>query len=86
MLFLNHNLNCKLHLVVRNCGNYTMNELIYKAVFQNFFEVLVSACKINGFRTLLFSRKSDDLCMRTQIIGIPNIQNPLKIYHIDLTH
>jgi hypothetical protein len=83
---LNHNLVNEHLLIVKTCGNYTMNELIYKAVFQNFFEVLVSACKINRFRTLLFSRKSDDLCMRTQIIGIPNIQNPLKIYHIDLTH
>ncbi len=31
-----------------------MNELIYKAVFQGFFEMLVSACKINRFRERLF--------------------------------
>ena len=51
---LNHNLVNERLLIVRNWGNYTMNELIYKAVFQSFFEVLVSACKINGFRERLF--------------------------------
>lgn len=50
---LNHNLVNERLLIVRNWGNYTMNELIYKAVFQSFFEVLV---KSMGFGSGFFAR------------------------------